>query len=132
MKNVNIFLDDERDPIFVSDIFPFQEWVVLRNYDEFCQFVDSNLERIGLISFDHDIASYDSDGFEKTGKDAASYLCGLCMDRSLELPDVFVHSQNPVGKSNILSYFLSYLNSVENKNLYPLPNTSGYVGGKLV
>lgn len=131
MKNINIFLDDERDPTFVSDKFPNRKWVVIRSYSEFCFFVTSNLENIELISFDHDICSHDLDGVEKTGKDAVVFLTELCMGKN-NLPNIWVHSQNPVGKSNIISYVASYLKNVENKNINPKSTHCGYIEGQWI
>ena len=53
MKNINIFLDDERDPSYVKSPmgkdYP-NDWVIIRNYFDFVKFIDKNLEDIRKIS----------------------------------------------------------------------------------
>lgn len=53
------------------------------------------------ISFDHDIASYDENGIELTGLDAAKFVVNYCINNNIECPDFNVHSANPVGADNI-------------------------------
>lgn len=45
---------------------------------------------------------------EKTGLECAKWLVELCMDKGLKLPKYLCHSQNPVGKDNILGYLDNY------------------------
>lgn len=137
----NLFLDDIRDPWMVGDyIYPFEikalyrkeRWNVVRNYSEFCAFIESNgLPEI--ISFDHDLAdehytpqeyweSYEkSKNYqagkqykEKTGLDCAKWFIDYIIDGGHELPKMLCHSLNPVGKDNILALFESYKKSKEN------------------
>lgn len=119
MKNINIFLDDERDPSYVEKIlggnYP-NDWKIIRNYFDFVKFVDENFEKINLVSFDHDIQSFDKNGKEYTGKDAADYLVEKCLNTGNEFPNFIVHSANPVGKDNILGIIRNYLKHVEGKN----------------
>jgi hypothetical protein len=50
MKKVKIYLDDVRTPVAKN------EWVVVRNYEEFVDKVtEIGLENIELISLDHDL-----------------------------------------------------------------------------
>ena len=112
-KKLAIFLDDERSPQFVSNKIPdfgSYEWVVIRNYFKFTDFVDNNINRISLVSFDHDI-----DSLEWNGKDAADYLLDVCMDNNITLPDFIVHSMNPIGKENIIGLYKNYLDKVEGR-----------------
>ena len=60
-----------------------------------------------FISFDHDL------GLEESGYDCAKWLVDYCLDHNLHLPEFEVHSQNPVGKENILAL----LNNFKNRNL---------------
>lgn len=116
-----LLLDDMRD---LSDCYPLhpayleQNWVVVRNYDDFVEVIT----KAGLpefLSFDHDLAdehyspemyngnAYDAlyDGFkEKTGLHAAKWLVDYCIDNTLPIPEYTVHSFNPIGKENIKSY----------------------------
>lgn len=94
-------------------------WVL--NYEQFVKWI----ELFGLpdaISFDHDLADehYTPEQFwdnyeeskrfqewrsqsyqEKTGMDCAKWLVDYCMDNKKKLPEIFVHSANPVGADNI-------------------------------
>lgn len=137
MKTYNLFLDDFRVPADCGKYMPNpafyykNEWVIVRNYDEFVNFITKN----GLpstISFDHDLADehysmdmyagndvYDEnykDFKEKTGLDCAKWLVDLCMDKNLDLPDYIVHSMNPAGAKNIWSYLENYRKFREQQN----------------
>jgi len=72
------------------------------SYEEFVKFIMEN----GLpdfISYDHDL------GEGKTGYDCAKWLVEYCLENNLSLPEYDLHSQNPVGKENIL-YLLNNFN----------------------
>ncbi len=117
-KKLAIFLDDERIPQFIHNKIPDfdrYDWVVIRNYFEFVDFVDKNIQEIELVSFDHDIDSFDDSGKEWNGKDAADYLLDVCIDNGIDLPDFIVHSMNPIGKRNIIGLYKNYLDKVEKK-----------------
>lgn len=95
-----MFIDDERQP---APSFP-KNGVVIRSYQAFVDYVtDFGLPT--FISFDHDL------GNGGTGYDIAKYI----VDRDQEFGDLpdgftfFVHSQNPIGKSNIEGLLNSYL-----------------------
>lgn len=99
-----LYLDDIRTP--KSD-----GWEIVRNYDEFVDWIEKN----GLpdeVSFDHDLSTIDYDlstwtqkieYTEKTGYDAAKWLCEYCLENGLPIPSWNVHSANPVGRDNIIS-----------------------------
>ena len=127
-----LFLDDIRipkDAIGLIDpklnqFYFASDWTIVRSYGEFIDYITSN----GVphfVSFDHDLsdehyndllsdknwAKNDSDiklkyedYKEKTGYECAKWLVDWCVDSGVELPDYVVHSANPVGKSNIISY----------------------------
>lgn len=129
MKKI-LWLDDLRNPyIDLEGKVPkleghIIEWVL--NYEQFVQWI----EKFGLpdvISFDHDLADehytpeqywsdyekskeyQESQNYqEKTGMDCAKWLVDYCIDRSLELPEFYVHSANPVGADNILGLLNNY------------------------
>ena len=109
-----LYLDDVRTP--VSDKFD-----VVRNFDEFKLYILKN----GIpkyISFDHDLAPEHMNDFfkqvgeqgfqnpdydsykEMTGLDCARWLALVCQENNLELRNLGVHSHNPVGTTNILSF----------------------------
>lgn len=111
-----IYLDDCRTPIQ-------GKWVVVRTYDEFVNKVNElGLDSIYLISLDHDLGdgamkelingngeiNYDNIT-EKTGLDAAKFLASLSLELRIPLPQITVHSFNPIGSDNIISCINGYL-----------------------
>lgn len=128
-----LFLDDIRNPKDVlnyidNDIYSLNNWVIVRNYDEFVQTIEKN----GLptiISFDHDLAydhylddnqngDIDYDNLtEKTGYDCAKWLVDYCIIKMSKITSrCYVHSMNPVGKVNIetlLHNFNKHINYVK-------------------
>lgn len=108
MKDYKIYLDDERMP-------KSNGWIICRNYQDFVYTI-KNHGLPTMISFDHDIASFDENGDELTGFDAAKFITEYCMDNDLKCPDFNVHSANPVGSMNInglLLNFQSYQRKIE-------------------
>lgn len=129
----NLFLDDDRTPEvvanFVSPVdlrkyYRLEKWTIVRNYPEFTH----TIMKYGIpkmVSFDHDLAehmynknlvddkmNYLSDDFKipanRTGYHCAEWLIAHCRKMKADLPTVFVHSLNPVGKENILALFQSH------------------------
>lgn len=112
----NLFIDDERSPrsIFWADSKIFsryheEEWVICRNHFE----VFDRVFKLGMpsyISFDHDLGEGNW-----TGYDIVKELVNIDMktiDPVYKFSDDFtfyVHSQNPIGKTNIESYLNQYL-----------------------
>ncbi len=106
------------------------KWVIARDYQEFITILTANFDSIELISFDHDISSYDLDENELTGKDAGEFLINYCMDHNKTLPDWFVHSDNSGGNKNIRQLLANYMFRVE-KRLPEMVDAYGYINGKL-
>ena len=121
-----IFLDDERYPIDVTWIkLPDYKWDIIRNYPEFVKYIQTH----GVpefLSLDHDLGSEHYGNFsmnesgyfidyskfsEKTGYDCAKFLVDECIRLDKDVPDYVVHSMNPIGKQNIISYLESYKNA---------------------
>tara|TARA_R110000744_G_C19371770_1_gene563235 strand:+ start:75087 stop:75431 length:345 start_codon:yes stop_codon:yes gene_type:complete len=104
---IGIFLDDERDPEDVYWVaYPDVQWYTLTNAKDFMHcvsLVTSDDEFV--VSFDHDIQSYLPNGDEQTGYDCLKYLIDLCMEKGYSIPKCFFHTQNPVGKVNMESYY---------------------------
>lgn len=115
-----LFIDDERFPVgifpsaksflselslnlFKKDFFGFS--VISRNYTQTKNLID--LYGIpNFISFDHDL------GESKNGYEIARYIIEQDLDGKHMIPSNFsfyVHSQNPIGKSNIENILLSYI-----------------------
>lgn len=114
----NIYLDDVRTPT------PSNNWVVVRSYDEFISKINElGLENIELISLDHDLGdsamaewlnnvanNYTLDYnniTEKTGMDCAKWLVEKWMNGD-PVVDVYTHSANAIGASNIMGYINNY------------------------
>lgn len=117
-----LYLDDKRIPI--RAIPGYNNWDVVKNYDEFTSYIKEN----GIpdyISFAHDLhdehvqdyVNYQGQGImavnygdfkEKTGLDCLKWLCEYVLenhekgDKSLVLGLIGVHSHNPLGAQNIL------------------------------
>lgn len=128
---MKLFLDDIRNPsdcasYMYKRIGPLNltylegDWLIVRNYDQFCAAIGKYEKDITVISFDHDLAdghyheSMDKSREEyeehlktvkeKTGLDCAKYFKEKFKDRQV-WPMLFVHSMNPVGTENIISLF---------------------------
>lgn len=104
-----------------ASVYQNDDWNIVRNYDEFVTWIENN-GLPGLISFDHDLADehiqyyFDNGGHqnppdpqettfeEKTGYDCAKWLVDYCIENGVSLPEYYVHSANPVGALNILTY----------------------------
>jgi dGTP triphosphohydrolase len=111
-KIKGLFLDDERNPEDVTWIdYPESiEWTVVRSYDEF--FYEFHRGQFQVISFDHDIQDYNHRGVELTGYTVLKAMLDTFMTTPpglYTLPEqVFFHTQNPIGKSNMESYWNNF------------------------
>ena len=123
-KKKYIYLDDIRTPLPNPSTHDIQEWIVVRNYEEFVQKVNEiGLENIELISLDHDLGdsamkewlhgvvrnyeiNYDNIT-EKTGMDCVKWLVNQWLDGK-PLVNVMVHSANAVGAANMMGYINNY------------------------
>ncbi len=121
---MKLFLDDERVPnqvipwmkrrVGATSLLYNEDWIIVRNYDEFVEAVTKNIELIEVVSFDHDLAdmhynpkTWTADFVyqEKTGKDCAQWMLEYYEEKGLELPKILIHSMNPVGSENIRNVF---------------------------
>lgn len=128
-KKYSIFLDDIRDPKDVTWVsLPNVKWTVVRSYNDFVKTIkDKGIPM--FVAFDHDLSDdhynnyhgiddagrmiIDYDKFkEKTGYDCAKFLVEECIKRKIKFPEYVVHSMNPVGVQNIISYVESYNKTV--------------------
>jgi hypothetical protein len=121
-EKITLYLDDIRKPLA-------NHWQVVTNYDEFISHIRLNgLENYELISLDHDLGeqatnefykntqpnytlNYDNIINEKTGYDCAKWLVAESMTKKIPLPQIYVHSANPIGSANIMGYVNNYLMS---------------------
>lgn len=132
---MKIFLDDFRKPADCltymaaringySTIYGQDDWVIVRNYPEFVEAVKAAGDSIDTISFDHDlvdghyhrnmvegILDYDTKSFEddynKTGYHCAKWFLEYYQENNWQVPEILIHSMNPVGVKNIKSLFRS-------------------------
>ena len=117
-EKMYLYLDDVRIPTGGN-------WQVVRNYDEFVAHIKLNgLENYEVISLDHDLGEsamqeyytnvkphYELDYKrieEKTGMDCARFLVAESVSKNIPLPQIYVHSANPIGTHNILGYINNY------------------------
>ena len=110
----NLFIDDEREiadvswaPWQVQQKYRDEKWVICRNMNEVFLAV-GNMGMPSYISFDHDLGYEESTRYE-----IAKMLVDWDMNDSFyTIPESFgfyVHSKNPIGKTNIESYLDNYL-----------------------
>jgi hypothetical protein len=115
-----LYLDDVRTPIGT-------DWVIVRNYDQFVSTIRLyGLEKFEVISLDHDLGNesmieyytnvkknyelnYDNIVNEKTGYDCCKFLVAESMTKNIPLPQIYIHSANPIGSGNMLGYINNYL-----------------------
>ena len=115
---MRLYLDDVRIP---KDT----DWAVVKNYDEFVAHIRMHgLESYEVISLDHDLGDTAMNEYynnvrdnykidynnitEKTGLDCAKFLVAESMTKSIPLPQIYVHSANPIGSANIMGYINNY------------------------
>ena len=103
-ESMKMYLDDLRTPI---DEYDF----VVRSYIEAIEIIRIN-GMPNFISFDHDLGEDENGNLLKTGYDLAKWIVESDLDNTYKLPSNFkykVHSQNPVGKKNIIALLDGYL-----------------------
>jgi hypothetical protein len=118
-KKLRLYLDDIRTPVD-------EGWIVVRNYDEFvAQIKLRGLGSFELISLDHDLGEgamveyytnvknnymldYNNIN-ERTGMDCCHYLVSESMNEKIPLPQIYIHSANPIGAANMMGYINNYL-----------------------
>jgi hypothetical protein len=137
---MNIFLDDIRVPSMShneikglgTNYSNSKNWVISRDYFDFCKLIDNHFNDIELISFDHDLACY-LDGVEYTGKDAMEYLINYCVDNDKSLPNWYVHSDNTIGRDNIIKLALGYMKNIEKIDISSFRYyNKGFVNGRFI
>jgi len=119
IERIKLYLDDVRTP---ND----KTWNVVRNYDEFVAFINLHgLESIEAISLDHDLGDQAMTEYytnvknnftldynniqEKTGYDCCKHLVNISLTKHIPLPQIYVHSANPIGSANMMGYINNYL-----------------------
>lgn len=93
-----LFIDDVREP-------PDGTWTVARSSDEALKLVeDKGMPKI--ISFDHDL------GGDDTSMAFLKKLVDTIWDGKEKPPEYKVHSANPIGSLNIVSFMESWRKSI--------------------
>lgn len=107
-----LFVDDERSPedIFWMELPKHSSYIVCKTPDEF---VDNVILALGstaefVVSFDHDLQYFIGER-EETGYDCLKFLVSFCQENNMKLPECTFHTQNPVGKENMLCYYQNAL-----------------------
>jgi hypothetical protein len=98
----------------------------VRNYDDFVKQIKLHgLGNFEVISLDHDLGEgamveyyttvknnymldYNNIN-ERTGMDCCRYLVSESMNEKIPLPQIYVHSANPIGSANMMGYINNYL-----------------------
>lgn len=110
--NYILFLDDERylEDVAWVDYPDVSGFGIVRTYYSFCRAIENNFHDYIAISFDHDIQDYDSFGKEFTGQDCLRFLIEYCIENEYNLPEIILHTKNPIGKDNMQSLINSFNN----------------------
>lgn len=99
-----LYIDDIRP---LPGIYVGEGWEIARNYDEAIHLLSTH--HYDIVSFDHDIASWDENGREMTGYDVLLWIVQRKMD-GLVVPNEYrIHSANPVGRDRMKGVIQRYL-----------------------
>ena len=131
-----IFLDDKRTVEMSHNsslgLGNITDFVIIRNDKDFIDFVEKNKD-LKLISFDHDLGLFLSNGEEFTGKTACEHLINMCLDSGNKFPDWYVHTDNTCGRENIIGLILNYMKNVDNVDISGYRYFHrGYINGKFI
>ena len=109
----NLFIDDERNvedvtwaPLPLQEKYHKEDWIVCRNIGEVYDTIHSK-GMPSYISFDHDLGEDETTGFG-----IVKMIIEMDLDEFREIPkdfDFYVHSMNPIGKSNIEGLLHCYI-----------------------
>ena len=119
-KLKGLFLDDERNPEDVTwVVYPKNiEWTVVRSYDKF--FHEFHRHTFQVFSFDHDIQDFNHRGVELTGYTVLKVMLHTYLTTPHGLytfpEQVFFHTQNPIGKENMKSYWKNFCKHYKEEN----------------
>lgn len=98
-----------------EEIVPYllTNWTAIRNYQDFVAYISKN-GIPSIISFDHDLGLNVDSTETESGYDAVKYIVNFILEQEHPvLPNVLSHSQNPVGKANILYYWYNFIKSID-------------------
>ena len=107
---MKLYLDDIRHP--TQSGYNNSDWIVCRNDKTFKDMFTSFDSIITHVSFDNDLANFDSDGNEVTGYDCVKWLCDYILDNDLDITNLTLkfHTANVVGRENMKFYWNNFRN----------------------
>ena len=124
MKPILLWLDDLRNPVIWAKDYSGYKIIWVKSYNDFIKYISEH-GIPDIISFDHDL---DEEHYqmifnllkpnfkipynkfkEKSGYDCALWLIEYCVKNKLNLPDIKIHSMNPIGRENIKNLFIKYV-----------------------
>lgn len=92
---MKVFLDDIRPK-------PDNTWILVRTYQGAADIITNNYNEITDISLDHDLGGeYDGHTVHKSGYDIVLLIEQIAYTTK-HVPNITVHSMNPVGREAIL------------------------------
>ena len=100
MKSV-LWLDDLRDPKCFLKEYDSYDVVWIKDYRSFVEYI-GNGQLPDVVDFDHDL------GEGESGYDCVKFLVNWCIDHGAGLPEIEIHTSNPVGRDNIKSIVDSF------------------------
>lgn len=111
---MKIYLDDVRFPTESYDYMIYrigdkrdiylEDWIIVRNYDDFVYTIERNYENISVVSFDHDLFP-DPNQTVKNGLACAKWMNDFYSFKKLELPIIYIHSMNRYGVQYLAEIF---------------------------
>lgn len=112
-----LFLDDIRQVNMVYKDLTNDEFIIVRNYDDFINCIKKN-GLPNLISFDNDLGIDEKGNLLKDGYDCAKWLV---YDSNLDLSNLNfkVHSANPVASIQIKSLLNNYIKHLKENPTLP-------------
>ncbi|TXH10256.1 MAG: hypothetical protein E6R04_05655 [Spirochaetes bacterium] len=102
-----LFIDDERDPSFIPQdilqniISQHGQPIIARSVQECIDIAYKTHPT--FISFDHDLGANPITGKSETVIEFLNPFLYHCINNNLPIPNFSIHSQNPVGTTNISS-----------------------------
>lgn len=114
---IKIYLDDLRD------IPTSKGFIGARTFEEAVELLMNN--KVEILSLDHDLGE-DSNGKELlNGYDLVKWICENYNDLNLEIHNIYIHSDNPVGREAMHQTLLASKRRgfIDTENIYHYPIT---------
>jgi hypothetical protein len=75
---------------WVKDFYEFQMWILENGVPD-------------VLDLDHDL------GGQYSGYDCLKFCIGIVVGNHLDIPELRVHSMNPVGRDNMVKYYENFV-----------------------